>query len=165
MCFGSTAQSYDFSVTQAAIDNLSSGTTAPNGDFCPDGWGSMSADVSNAAFACPDGSDNNTSLGMGINLVSVSIDILHTWNSDLDIKLIAPSGTELILASGVGGSGDNFTGTVFMDGNDPINTGFPPFTGTYAPQGGTLAGSFAGEEAEGSWSIQACDGPGGDDGT
>ena len=71
ICFGLNAQSYDFSVTQAAIDDVSSGTTAPNGDFCSDGWGSMSADVSNAAFVCPDGSDNNTSLGMGINIVSV----------------------------------------------------------------------------------------------
>jgi len=67
------------------------------------------------------------------------MDITHTFDGDLDIKLIAPSGTELFLAEGIGGSGDNFTGTVFMDGNDPINTGSAPFTGTYQPQGGTLA--------------------------
>ena len=47
-----------------------------------------------------------------IDELTVTLNIEHTWNSDLDVKLIGPDGTEAILFQDVGGSEDNFTNTV-----------------------------------------------------
>ena len=84
---------------------------------------------------------------------NVTIDISHTWDSDLNITLQSPIGTTLDLSSGNGGSLDNYTNTVFMDGNPSITTGSPPFTGTFQAEGGTFAAAFAGESITGNWSL------------
>ena len=39
--------------------------------------------------------------------ISVSVDITHTWIGDLQIKLISPAGTEVVLHNRSGGSADN----------------------------------------------------------
>ena len=41
--------------------------------------------------------------------------ITHTYNSDLDIFLIAPNGTRVELSTDNGTSGDNFIDTIFDD--------------------------------------------------
>ena len=97
--------------------------------------------------------------------VSVNLDITHTWTGDLNIDLTSPAGTTLNLASGVGGSGDDFSGTVFEDGGMDITGGSAPFTGTWEPQGGTFADTFGGESITGDWTLTVTDGVGGDDGT
>jgi len=38
--------------------------------------------------------------------------ITHTWDSDLDVYLDSPTGTQVLLFSDVGGSGENFTNTL-----------------------------------------------------
>jgi hypothetical protein len=96
---------------------------------------------------------------------NVEIDITHTWDSDLDITLVSPMGTSLELSSDNGGSGDNYTGTIFMDGGADITTGSAPFTGTFEPEGGTFAATFAGENINGDWILSICDDSGGDSGT
>ncbi|MCG2420495.1 HYR domain-containing protein, partial [Aequorivita sp. F47161] len=98
-------------------------------------------------------------------LDTVELDLTHTWVSDLDITLISPSGTTLDLSSDNGGSGDNYTNTVFMDGAPSITTGSPPFTGTFQAEGGTFAATFAGEPISGNWTLNICDDSGGDSGT
>ena len=45
--------------------------------------------------------------------VNVEVNIEHTEVDDLEIKLISPTGTEVLLADNIGGTGDNFTNTVF----------------------------------------------------
>jgi subtilisin-like proprotein convertase family protein len=97
-------------------------------------------------------------------LDTVEINLTHTWVSDLDITLISPSGTTLDLSSDNGGSGDNYTNTVFMDGAPSITTGSPPFTGTFQAEGGTFAATFAGEPINGNWTLNICDDSGGDSG-
>ncbi|MBK5212744.1 MAG: HYR domain-containing protein, partial [Flavobacteriaceae bacterium] len=98
-------------------------------------------------------------------LDSVQINLTHTWDSDLDISLISPLGTTLDLSSDNGGSGDNYTNTVFMDGFPSITTGTPPFTGTFQAEGGTFAAKFAGQSINGNWTLSICDDAGGDSGT
>ena len=67
---------------------------------------------------------------------TVCFNITHTWDSDLQIKLIAPDGTIVLLISGVGGDGDNFFSTCLNDfATTPIAQGTPPFTGLYVPMG------------------------------
>ncbi len=98
-------------------------------------------------------------------LDSVEINLNHTWDSDLDITLVSPMGTSLDLSSDNGGSGDNYTNTVFMDGAPLITTGAAPFTGTFQAEGGTFATTFAGEPINGNWTLSICDDTGGDSGT
>jgi len=150
-----SAQTYDFNVTQSDISNANPGTNAV-GFFCGGGLGVMSADVTNVAFQCPSGDLLGTTIG-DVVIDNVTVDITHVWNGDIDIFLVAPSGASIVLAENNGGSSDNYTNTVFMDGGDNINAAGAPYTGTYQPEGGSFAGNLAGEEAEGSWSVQVCD--------
>jgi len=155
MTFSMSAQTYDFNVTQSDISNANPGTNAV-GFFCGGGLGVMSADVTNVAFQCPSGDLLGTTIG-DVVIDNVTVDITHVWNGDIDIFLVAPSGASIVLAENNGGSSDNYTNTVFMDGGDNINAAGAPYTGTYQPEGGSFAGNLAGEEAEGSWSVQVCD--------
>jgi len=89
--------------------------------------------------------------------VNVTLDITHTWVSDLDIKLIAPDGTEVVLTEGQGGSDDNYTNTTFDDAaTASINGASAPFTGTFQPQG-SLA-DFNGIQSVGDWTLSIFDG-------
>ncbi|WP_339612112.1 proprotein convertase P-domain-containing protein, partial [uncultured Planktosalinus sp.] len=103
-------------------------------------------------------------LGEDFNLSNISIDITHTWTGDLTLELTSPNGSTLLLSDANGGSGDNYTNTVFADGGDDITAATAPFTGTFAPEGGTFADTFAGEEISGDWTLTVTDGVGGDDG-
>ena len=70
--------------------------------------------------------------------ISVRINITHTYDADLRIYLKSPSGLYLNLAYADGGSGDNFTNTVFVsNAAGPLSSGMPPFTGTYVPTANT----------------------------
>lgn len=63
-------------------------------------------------------------------LDKVCLNILHTYDADLDISLIAPSGTSIQLSTDNGGAGDNYTNTCFVvTGVPSITSGTPPFTG------------------------------------
>ena len=55
---------------------------------------------------------------------------------DLTIILISPEGDEVILTKNLGGTGSNYTNTVFdSESTNPIQSGGPPFTGIYKPIG------------------------------
>jgi subtilisin-like proprotein convertase family protein len=88
---------------------------------------------------------------------TVCFNITHTWDSDLQIKLIAPDGTSVLLISGVGGDGDNFFSTCLNDfATTPIAQGAPPFTGLYVPMGDM--GLFNnGQNPNGIWKLQCND--------
>ncbi len=96
--------------------------------------------------------------------IDVDLDITHTWDSDLDVFLTAPDGTIVELFTGVGGSGDNFTGTT-LDDEAPIaiTSGSAPFTGSYMPEG--FLADFDGMSITGIWTLSIADGAAGDDGT
>jgi subtilisin-like proprotein convertase family protein len=96
--------------------------------------------------------------------VVVTLDITHTFDSDLDVFLVSPVGTRVELFTDVGGIEDNFVGTVLDDAaTESIATGLAPFTGTFAPEG-SLSDLF-GEPAQGTWTLEITDDLGGDDGT
>jgi len=107
-------------------------------------------------------------LGVDTLLDNVTLDITHTFDGDLVINLISPAGTNLNLTDGNGGSGDNFTGTVFRDGGAVIagtdNTS-PPYTGDFQPEGGTFAATYANESITGDWTLSIEDTATGDEGT
>jgi subtilisin-like proprotein convertase family protein len=96
--------------------------------------------------------------------VNVTVDITHTWDSDLTIELVAPDGTVVELANAVGGSGDNFTNTVFDgDAATSIADGDAPFTGVFAPSGDLS--TLNGLTSSGDWTLRVTDNANGDGGT
>jgi subtilisin-like proprotein convertase family protein len=75
---------------------------------------------------------------------SVTINLNHTFDSDLDITLHAPNGQILELSTDNGAGNDNYTNTVFADcAATNITAGAAPFTGLFRPEG-TLVASACG---------------------
>ncbi len=109
---------------------------------------------------------------------SVTINISHTWVSELNLFLEGPNGQKLELSSGNGAGGDNYTNTVFTDASATfITVGTPPFTGSFKPEGRTnsdsqchpagtvgtysFATQFWGSNCNGNWLLKIKDsGPG-----
>lgn len=79
-----------------------------------------------------------------------------TYDRDLGISLISPSGTEVVLSSNNGDSGDNYVETVLDDNAPvPITAGSAPFTGVFRPQE-SLA-TLIGETSSGTWKLRVAD--------
>src|SRR5262249_57827992 len=97
--------------------------------------------------------------------INVTLNISHTYDSDLVVSLIGPDNTTVTLFSNVGGSGDNFTNTVLDDqAATLISSGVAPFTGTYRPSPGMLS-SFNSHATNGTWTLKAQDTAAADTGT
>lgn len=68
--------------------------------------------------------------------ISVRINVSHPYVGDLYIYLKAPNGEVVNLAYANGGSGDNFTNTVFSSNSfGSLYSSSPPYTGTFKPTG------------------------------
>jgi len=84
--------------------------------------------------------------------LDVSLTINHTWDSDLDVYLVAPDGTTVELFTDVGGSGDGFNSTILDDeASTSIVAGTAPFTGRFRPEGSLSA--FDGMDTQGWWKL------------
>ncbi|MBK7030116.1 MAG: CotH kinase family protein [Bacteroidales bacterium] len=93
------------------------------------------------------------SIDTSFGLVQVTLNMSHPYDSDMEARVLAPDGTSFLLFSGVGGDGDNFTGTVLRDdAPDYIFNYGAPFTGTFKPMGymGTVNN---GQNPNGTWKI------------
>lgn len=102
----------------------------------------------------------------GAELSNITIDITHTYDSDLDIYLVAPDASIVELSTDNGGSGDNYTNTIFSDAGAMSCFGqSAPFTATYKPEIGTLGTLNNGQNADGVWSLKVFDDAIGDVGT
>jgi subtilisin-like proprotein convertase family protein len=83
---------------------------------------------------------------------------------DLTLSLRSPTGTIVVLSAKNGGSGQNYTGTVFDDeATASITTGAAPFTGPFQPQEALSA--FDGEDQQGTWALVIYDDTPGDGGS
>ena len=110
-----------------------------------------------------------------IGKVTISLHLLHTWDSDLDISLIGPDGTTIDLSSDNGSSGDNFgtscdpvtNRTTFDDAAaTSITAGTVPFVGTFIPeQSLSLFNGKSGLDVNGTWTLRIVDDASGDAGT
>jgi subtilisin-like proprotein convertase family protein/subtilisin family serine protease len=99
-----------------------------------------------------------------ITSLKVRVNITHTWDSDLTLTLVSPAGTRISLAARRGGSGDNFTNTVFDDNAaTAISAGAAPFTGSFRPEQ-PLAG-LKGQGLNGTWRLEVQDSATGDTGS
>lgn len=96
--------------------------------------------------------------------VNVTVTLTHTFDGDLILALIAPGGATVNLALGLGGSGDNYTETLFDDAAaTAITAGSPPFHGTFRPQ--FALSVLNGIPGTGTWTLRVTDGAAADFGT
>ncbi|MBL0063056.1 MAG: proprotein convertase P-domain-containing protein [bacterium] len=93
--------------------------------------------------------------------LNVCLDIVHTFDGDLDIFLTSPMGTVIELTTDNGSSGQNFTCTTFDDeAATSVTLGTAPFSGSFSPE--TALSAVDGENAVGAWVLCITDDAGGD---
>lgn len=100
-----------------------------------------------------------------VNNPNVSVRLNHTFTGDLEIRLVHPDGTTVLLSDNRGGSGDNYgtgandcsgTHTVFADSAAiPISAGVAPFTGSFRPEQPLSA--LNGKPTNGIWKLRVTD--------
>jgi subtilisin-like proprotein convertase family protein len=124
------------------------------------------------AYAIPDNNPSGAEYpvivpqpGILINDVNVRVDyLLHTYDSDLQIYLVAPDGYAILIADRVGGTSDHFVGTILDDqAVTPIANGTPPFSGLFKPDN-PIAGQFVNRRMPGTWKLRVVDRAAGDTG-
>jgi subtilisin-like proprotein convertase family protein len=95
---------------------------------------------------------NVAGLQGGITDVNVKLNIDHTWDSDLLVTLVSPSGTRVQLVRYAGDDGDGFVDTVFDDSSaDKVQLADAPFTGTFKPRQSLT--KFNNEDPNGVWTL------------
>ncbi|MCB9367228.1 MAG: T9SS type A sorting domain-containing protein [Calditrichaeota bacterium] len=93
--------------------------------------------------------------------LNVGIDLVHTYDGDIDMYLTSPNGTVIELSTDNGGTGENMTCTVFDDeAAASITTGAAPYSGSWIPE--TPLSDVDGENALGDWLLCITDDAGGD---
>ncbi len=91
----------------------------------------------------------------GLETVCLNLD--HTYDSDLELKLIAPDGTTFLLFGGIGGDGDNFISTCLnKNAATNIAAGSAPFTGEFIPMG-DMGIINNGQNPNGIWTLHVYD--------
>lgn len=150
--------------------------------------GSKAQTFSNGTnFAIPDANAtgissviNVSGLGTSLNctaplgIKTVCIKIAHPFDGDLDIYLVSPTGTTVMLSTDNGAGGDNY-GNATADDLGPytcfdmsaataVTAGAAPFAGTYIPEG-SFAAFNNGQNPNGNWTLRVYDDAGGDVGT
>lgn len=122
------------------------------------GTGGIIADdgsINDFTIEIPDLSPDTLSAAHG--LVSVCLKITHTWVSDLDIRLISPSGDNIMLTSGLGADTDDYDNTCFtMTVPVHILDGAPPYNGAYRPFT-SLGNANNGQSGNGNWTLRILD--------
>ncbi len=129
---GTEAGTFDIRVTAASPNSY---TSSP-GIVIPDNDPAGAEDTLTATDACT------------IAGISVDVNISHTFIGDLNVRIISPTGTEVVLHDDTGGSADDIVGN---------------YPNTLTPDGNL--DSLLGEEAMGDWTIRMVDSFNGDEGT
>ncbi len=110
---------------------------------------------------------SNLTVPDAFNVTDVNVtigSIVHTYDADLDIYIEHPDDTAVELSTDNGGSGDNYTNTVFDDeAATAITAGAAPFTGSYRPEGSLTA--LDGKTSAGAWQLRIYDDASQDTGT
>lgn len=98
-----------------------------------------------------------------ISDINVSVQITHTWVSDLIITLISPSGTQIQLVNQKCSSSDNITAIFDDSGSTLACSGNPVISGTV--KSAQLLSALNGQSSQGVWTLRVADGADGDGGS
>ncbi|MDZ4824584.1 MAG: CotH kinase family protein [Flavobacteriales bacterium] len=86
-------------------------------------------------------------------LVQVCLNLDHTYDADMEVKLSAPDGTIFTLFAGIGGGDDNWEDCCLRDdAADFIYNSWPPYTGTFKPMG-NMGNVNNGQNPNGTWAL------------
>lgn len=96
------------------------------------------------------------SIDQNFGLEQVCLNIIHPYCSDLEVILQSPDGTQVILFSGVGGGGQNFTATCLDGISQNITAASPPFNGSFSSMG-ILGNLNNGQNPNGNWTLSIRD--------
>ena len=90
--------------------------------------------------AIPDNDPNGVASSLTLNAgstvskLTVTVDISHTYDSDLVIQLVSPTGITVTLSNRHGDFGQGYVVTTFDDAaTTPIGNGTPPYNGSFQP--------------------------------
>ena len=127
----------------------------------------------NVPLAITDNGSINSTLTFSVNGTisdaNLTVNITHTWNDDIELRLSSPSVAAQLLWQDCGGSGDNLTNTVIDDqaaGLASCTFAGAPFTGSFQPTDGTGAApvaatgtmaAFNGSASGGVWTLNVVD--------
>jgi subtilisin-like proprotein convertase family protein len=142
------AVSLSASATTGGTTNLATAFSNTNAYSIPDNNATGVSSPINVSGISPSTINSST-------VVSVKVNIAHTYTGDIQLMLISPSQNSIILSNRRGGSGDNYTNTVFTASASLfISSGTPPFTGSYKPEGSfnNLTGNV-----NGTWLLKVVD--------
>ena len=130
------------------IGYLASSGSPRDGDFPGSGTPVGIPDSGTVTVSIP------VSIAGTIESVSAYVRIDHSKNVDLELRLTAPDGSTVLLASGESGAG--FDRTVFDDAAaTSISEAVPPFFGSFRPR--EPLARFIGLPASGSWQVRVTD--------
>ncbi|MBX2974010.1 MAG: proprotein convertase P-domain-containing protein, partial [Flavobacteriales bacterium] len=110
---------------------------------------------------------NSTGTQLGTDVFVRSVDLIasSTYNADLELRLISPNGTTVLLVNDRFGNGDNLGNPsncpnslfTLRDGGTPlVSSNQSNVTGEYAPEQ-PLSGFHDGSDPNGTWTLRACD--------
>ncbi len=135
------------------------------------GFGTTTATYStgNIAVPIPDVASVDIPINVpdrgSITDLNARVRLNHTFDGDLEIRLIAPDGTSVLLSDNRGGAGDNFgsgandcsgTHTVFDDSAaSAISAGVAPFAGSFRPE--QPLSTLNGKNPLGTWKLRITD--------
>lgn len=123
----------------------------------------------NVPLAIPDNGSVNSTLNFSVNGTitdaNLTVDITHTWDSDIRLTLASPSVAGQILWQNCGGSADNMTNTVLdNDAGSLANCAFAgaPYTGSFQPTSAGVAApgslnAFDTTASGGVWTLTVAD--------
>lgn len=98
-----------------------------------------------------------TATSSTFGLEKVCINLVHTWDNDLSIYLVAPDGTVTDLARRNGEGEDNYTNCCFIDtADESVNDAVAPFTGPLRPET-RLGANNNGQNPNGAWKLVVVD--------
>jgi subtilisin-like proprotein convertase family protein len=90
-------------------------------------------------------------------LVQVCLNIAHPYDSDMEVRLFSPDGTQFLLFTAVGAGDDNFENTCLRaDATQAIYSSSAPFTGVFQPMG-NMGNVNNGQNPNGEWILQLYD--------
>ncbi len=126
LCNGSATSAVTFVTTNNGLISSGGTQTASSGTISVSIPDASTTGVTNAIPV-------TLPTGAVISNVRVTLNMTHTWISDMVINLKAPNGQILNLFEEHGGSGDNLVNTVVSStGTTSFASGSAPFTGTFA---------------------------------
>ncbi len=150
--------------------NVSDGTDTLSETVSIGAYSTITTYSSTATVAIPDSNPAGVSSPItvadtgAVGKIIVTANITHTWDGDLSLYLVSPSGTQVALSLLRGGGGDNYTATVFDDNAaTPIASGAAPFTGSFIPE--QALSTMIGENISGTWELFVVDSASADTGT